>query len=93
MFRSIRPCDWVTGVAPMFELHYTSTMTALDLPTNIAADVFEPVFRRDALNATGGIYFTLCQQTALKIAAVTPLLGGTNRLFDSEIGLQLIHTY
>jgi hypothetical protein len=86
-------CDmWLTGVAPMVELHYSSTLQDLDLPDIDGADVFDPDFRRDALNITGGVLFQLGPLTSLRVAGVAPLRD-ENLIYDAEFGVQLIRRY
>jgi hypothetical protein len=93
MFRSKHHADWVTGFAPMVELHYTTTTNDLELPQIGGADtVFEPDFRRDALNLTGGLLFEFGSLTSLRVAGVAPLRDET-LMFDAEFGLQLIRRY
>jgi hypothetical protein len=86
-------CDvWLTGVAPIVELHYTTTMEDLDLPEIDSGPVFEEDFRRDALNITGGVIFEIGPMTSLRVAGVAPLRDD-GLTFDSEFGLQLIRRY
>lgn len=92
VYRSRKRSDMLTGIAPMVELHYTSSLTPLDLP-DFNPGVFEQDFRRDVLNITGGVYFEFWRNTGLKVAGVAPLRDGTDRIFDAEFGLQLIHRY
>jgi hypothetical protein len=77
----------------MIELHYTTTTEDLDLPRIGEADsVYEPDFRRDALNLTGGLLFELGPMTSLRVAGVAPLRND-DLMFDAEFGLQLIRRY
>jgi hypothetical protein len=93
MFRTKHHDDWITGFAPMIELHYTTTTEDLDLPEIDGANsVFEPDFRRDALNITGGLLFELGRMTSLRVAGVAPLRD-ESLMFDAEFGLQLIRRY
>lgn len=93
LFRSKHHADWVTGFAPMIELHYTTTTEDLDLPRiGEAGTVYEPDFRRDALNLTGGLLFELGPMTSLRVAGVAPLRND-DLMFDAEFGLQLIRRY
>ncbi len=92
------PCaNVLTGVAPLLELHYTSTLQNLDLG-DFGSDqrgpgrgIFVEDLRRDVLNLTSGVYFELFESTSVKIAAVAPLL--EDRVFDYELGLQINHRY
>ncbi|MHB8974165.1 MAG: hypothetical protein ACYC3X_01935 [Pirellulaceae bacterium] len=87
----------VTGVAPLLELHYNSTLQNLDLgqfgtsQRGPSRGIFVEELRRDVLNLTSGVHLELFQSTSLKLAAVVPLL--EDRIFDYELGLQLTHRY
>jgi hypothetical protein len=91
-------CDFcLTGIAPMIELHYASTMEDLELPNFDDGDggverLFEEDLRRDALNITGGVLFSLGQLTSLRVAGVAPLRDET-LMYDAEFGVQLIRRY
>jgi hypothetical protein len=88
-------CDtWLTGIAPMVELHYTTTMQPLDLPAFSSPNepIFEEDLRRDALNITGGVLFGLGRWTSLRVAGVAPLRRET-LMYDAEFGVQLIRRY
>jgi hypothetical protein len=84
----------LTGIAPMIELHYATTMEDLDLPefSDGSSDIFVEDFRRDALNITGGVLFGLGQLTSLRVAGVAPLRDET-LMYDAEFGVQLIRRY
>jgi hypothetical protein len=82
----------LTGIAPMIELHYTTTMEDLDLPQIGAADVFEEDLRHDAVNITGGLLFALGDLTWLRAAGVAPLRDET-LMYDAEFGVQLIRRF
>ena len=92
------PCaNVLTGVAPLLELHYTSTLQNLDLgdfgreQRGPNRGIFVEDLRRDVLNLTSGVYLELFKNTSVKLAAVAPLL--EDRVFDYELGLQLNHRY
>ena len=90
---------FLTGVAPLVELHYTSTLQNLDLGpfgtggvvTGQSRGIFVEDLRRDVLNLTSGVYLELFESTSVKLAAVAPLL--EDRVFDYELGLQIVHRY
>jgi hypothetical protein len=92
LYRTKRCDAWLTGVAPMVELHYTTTMDDLDQPQIGEAQVFEDDSRRDALNLTGGVLFGLGDLTSLRIAGVAPLRDQA-LMYDAEFGVQLIRRY
>ena len=92
------PCaNVLTGVAPLVELHYTSTLQNLDLgqfgsdQRGPGRGIFVEDLRRDVLNLTSGVYLELFQNTSAKIAAVAPLL--QDRIFEYELCLQINHSY
>jgi hypothetical protein len=77
---------YVTGIAPVVELHYT---TALQDFHNIDGFVVSPGERLDVLNLTGGLHFQLGPCSALTVGAVVPLrTNTTDKEFDSEIVAQ-----
>lgn len=92
LYRARRCDSWLTGIAPMIELHYTTTMEDLELPNFDGNTVFVEDFRRDALNLTGGILLGLGDWTSLRVAGVAPLRDET-LMYDAEFGVQLIHRY
>lgn len=79
----------VTGVAPMIELHYTTT---LDDQETIPG-VFESINRRDILNLTGGLFIQLGNQSSIKVGAVSPLRTGFDKVFDTELGVQFVRGF
>jgi hypothetical protein len=92
------PCsNIVTGVAPLLELHYTSTLQNLDVgqfgteQRGPQRGIFVEDLRRDILNLTSGVYLELFQNTSVKLAAVAPLL--QDRVFDYELCLQINQRY
>ncbi len=68
---------YLTGVAGLLELHYTSTLQDSDVLNATQAGL--PGFivvagnRRDLLNLTSGLHFQLGPASNLRIGAVTPL--------------------
>lgn len=91
---------YVHAVAGMVELHYTTTLQNLDLgglnndPELTVSQMFATdAIRRDVLNLTAGFWLQIGRQSGLKIAAVTPLRDGADKLFDTELGLQFIRLY
>jgi len=96
IYRPKCPGRLITGIAPMVELHYTSTLSELDRPdfqSGTSDDVFESNLRSDLLNITGGVLINIGRSTALRVAGVAPLREGRDRLFDSEVSAQLVWRY
>jgi hypothetical protein len=80
---------WLTGIVPMIELHYTSTMQDMDSVTDIPTGTFigppSGSGRRDILNLTAGLHLQMGPLSTLTVAAVAPLKTGLNREFDCEV--------
>jgi len=83
----------VRGIAPLVELHYTTTLESVDFESYENRGMFLEDRRRDVLNLTGGVFFQFGQQTSLKVAGVVPLRDGSDKLFDSEFGVQVVRNY
>lgn len=91
----------VRSVAPMVELHYTTTLENQRYGAfeNVrlnsgGSTIFVQDARRDVLNLTGGMFFELGSLSTLKIGAVVPLrTTGSDKLFDTELGLQFTRRY
>ncbi len=83
---------FLTGIIPMVELHYTSTLTDMDFVSgplgDIGATAAGGAGRRDILNMTGGVQLQLGALSSLTIAGVLPLTTGLDREFDSEFIVQ-----
>jgi hypothetical protein len=84
---------YIRALAPMVELHYTTTMQDQDYGPFRGQGIFVQDFRRDVLNLTGGLYFQLGAMSSLKVGAVAPLRDGSDKIFDSEIGVQFTRRY
>jgi hypothetical protein len=87
------PCARIlTGITPMAELHYTTTLTNMDFVSgpagSIGASSTGGAGRRDVLNLTGGVNLQLGPLSSLTIAGLAPLKTGDDREFDSEFIVQ-----
>jgi hypothetical protein len=78
--------NWMTGVAPMIELHYTeATEDAVGIPGIIEPAGVRPRF----FNLTAGVFFQMGRLTSLFVGGVAPLKAAPeDREFDSEFVLQ-----
>lgn len=79
-----------TGLAGIFELHYTTTIQDTDrigLGSNsfLVGDLSNSANRQDLLNLTSGIQAQLGALSALRVGAVVPVRETPDRVFDSEI--------
>ncbi len=86
--RSCNPCDRLTGVAAMAELHYTTTMNDADSVSEIS----NSFNRMDILNASAALNFQF-RHTSLRVGGAAPLRNDEERLFDAEIIFQLNRKY
>ncbi len=84
---------YVRGIAPMVELHYTTTLEDQDYGAFSGQQIFVPDLRRDYLNLTGGLFFRLGAMSSLKVGGVAPLRDGTDKPFDAEIGVQFVRNF
>ena len=97
------PCArWITGMAPIIELHYSTTMQNEDQVTGPLGTIgLPPEFetprpgqptdfhgRRDVLDLTAGLQFELGACSSLTVAGVAPLKSGLNRDYDAEFVVQ-----
>ena len=88
------PCaDWVTGLASVLELHYTTTLQDADIVTGNTSGRFFSFGnfsnRVDVLDLTFGLHAELRNDTLCRVAGVVPLRTGDDRLFNAEVQLQL----
>ena len=85
--------DFMTGLASVFEVHYTS---ALNNASSVATRNQSVSFGNTAnhfnvVNVTFGLNAAIARNTQLRAACVLPLRDGTNRFFDSEFTVGLIY--
>ncbi len=83
-----------TGLAGVFELHYTTTVQDTDVVglgngPFLSGSILNSANRQDLLNLTSGLQAQLGPLTALRVGAVVPLRNTPDRVFDSEIQVSL----
>jgi hypothetical protein len=88
------PCaEWVTGLASVLELHYTTTLQDADIVTGNTLGRFFSFGnfsnRVDVLDLTFGLHAELRNHTLCRVAGVVPLRTGDDRLFNAEVQFQL----
>lgn len=80
---------YLTGIAAILELHYTSTLNDSDqVPVSSLGgfgSLQNPFNRVDLLNLTAGLHFQIGPMSNLRVGAVAPLRAPPERAFDSEI--------
>jgi len=78
----------ITGIAPMLELHYTTTLQNADViyyPGSTPSPLYGNFYNRyDVLNMTAGVSFMMGQRSYLTLAGISPLTGFPNRFFNGE---------
>jgi hypothetical protein len=87
------PCaSYLTGVAPVVEYHYTTTLEDADTVSGFDGQqnlTFGNLDNRvDISNVTAGLHIEL-GLTTLRVAGVFPLGSGSNRLYDAEVQVSL----
>lgn len=81
--------DGITGIAPLVELHYLSTIDEVDgLSSGSSRSLRTARDSFQALNLTAGTHVEINGYSALRVAAVAPLLGQNFRTFDAEVQVQ-----
>lgn len=94
---------FLTGIAPVAELHYTTTLENAEVVTLPATGLVQQTTLRpeagptvgntanriDLLNTTLGTTFQFGRRTTLATAVALPISNGTDRAFDWELSAQL----
>ncbi len=107
LFRDPSGCRLISGIAPILELHYSTTMQDGDIiatPRGDAIGGFDlsgeqtaggPVTSRrlDVLNLTAALRFQIGARSQLTVAGVAPLRSGDDQQFDGEFDLQYVWNY
>lgn len=90
------PCNGriLTGLAPIAELHYSTTIEDSEELILSGGDVItNPNNRLDVLNLTGGLRMEILGDSYLTLAGVAPLREDGDKLFDAEFGVQFMRKY
>jgi hypothetical protein len=84
-----RCAHYITGVAPIVELHYLSTINDTDSSTFDSTNLITNSFNRmDFLNITGGLHFAIGDLSSLRVISSAPLRDGVEAFFDAEVAVQ-----
>lgn len=75
LYQNGDPDGFVTGIAPLLELHYTTTLNDSDR-INIVQDYENPFNRMDILNTTVGAQFNFGPRANGRLGVALPLLDG-----------------
>ena len=80
---------YVTGIATLLELHYTTTIQDADTIDFGIGELGNSFNRVDFLNLTSGLHFQIGPLSNLRVGCSLPLhTSGENRQFDTEIQVQ-----
>jgi hypothetical protein len=88
-----RRAQCLTGVATLVELHYSTTLQDQDYGSFVNRGIFVQDDRRDVLNLTTGLYFQLGDLSSLALAVGAPLRDGSDKLYDTELGVQFVRRF
>jgi len=82
-------CRYLTGIAPVVELHYTTTLQNYR-GVDGTDFLIDPVYNgTDCLNLTAGLHFQMGPCSMLTVGGVVPLMSSPrDREFDSEVVVQ-----
>jgi hypothetical protein len=87
LYRDYGRRSGITGIAPMLELHYTTTLEDTDVVTSPDGFVEfrNPYNRQDVLNCTIGMQFLIGDSSVFTIAGSAPTEDFPDRFFDGEV--------
>lgn len=89
IFRDLSGDRLLTGIAPMIEFHYTTTLTDTDtVALNRMDSITNPYNRIDVLNLTGAIRCEFGGRSYLTFSGVSPVRTGADKPFDAEFAVQ-----
>ena len=74
----------LSGVAPLFEVHYNKTTQTSDFVQSGGIRLGEPFENIEMINLVGGATFELFGTSYLSLAYIAPVTGGNDRFFDGE---------
>ncbi len=84
--------NWLTGLAGLVELHYTTAINSADvvLDNTTLVEFGGNTGSFDVLNLTLGLHTEIARSTTLRAGYATPLRGADHRFFDSEVTVAVI---
>lgn len=85
--------SFLTGIAPVVELHYNQSIGGSDVVFNDIQTVAAVDSTVGILNITLGTHFEFNERTVLTLGAGLPLLDGNNRQSDFELNVFLNHRF
>lgn len=84
--------EFLTGLAGLLELHYTTALTSADVAAdrNNVVTFGSNAGSLDAINMTFALHTEIARNTIIRAGYVTPLRDGNHRFFDSEFTVAVI---
>lgn len=84
--------DFLTGLAGLLELHYTTALNRADVVTDVNQVITfgADTGRLDAINLTVALHTEIARSTIVRAGYVTPLRDGNHRFFDHEFTVAVI---
>ncbi len=84
--------EFLTGLAGLLELHYTTALTSADVAAdrNNVVTFGSNAGSLDAINMTFALHTEIARNTIIRAGYVTPLRDGNHRFFDSEFTIAVI---
>ena len=84
--------NWLTGLAGLLELHYTTALNRADVTSDSTGLVSfgNNTGRFDVLNLTIGLHTELTRSTIIRAGYVTPLRDDDHRFFDNEVTIAVL---
>lgn len=95
IYQSCSPCKMLTGIAPIFEVHYNAGLGNGDQVTGVTGSVIDANDSYDIVNLTFGTHLQFRQRTGLTLAVGVPVTddNGLDRQFGYEVKVLLNHTF
>jgi hypothetical protein len=79
------PSQRVSGISPIFEIHYNTTVNNTDSLALGPLQVGQRFSQLDMLNLVAGVNFEFFGRTYLSAAYIAPATNGPDRFFDGEL--------
>ena len=84
--------EWLSGLASVFELHYTTAVNNADVVADKAQRVTfgSNAGHFDVLNLTLGLQANISRSAIIRAGYVTPLRSSPHRFFDNELSVAVV---
>jgi hypothetical protein len=79
------PSERLSGIAPLFEIHYNKTLQDTDVVSAGVFNVGNSFSNLEMVNLVAGVNLEFFGRSNLSVAYVVPVTGGPDRFFDGEL--------